>query len=135
VHIDPHATPQPFDRGDTISSVGVIAETSCDKKPSANEGEVPTVFSQPAPFTLGNVSPLIAGLRNHHINNLDTSIFKVFTITEKVRLQFRAEAFNALNQVRFGGPNTTVTAGANFGRITTQSNDPRQMQFGLKLIW
>ncbi|MBL8242106.1 MAG: TonB-dependent receptor [Bryobacterales bacterium] len=94
-----------------------------------------SVFSQPAPFTLGNMGPLVAGLRGHHINNLDASIFKQFAITEKVRLQFRAEAFNSLNRVRFGNPNTTVTAGANFGRITTQSNDPRQMQFGLKLIW
>ncbi|MBI2687322.1 MAG: TonB-dependent receptor [Acidobacteria bacterium] len=94
-----------------------------------------SVFSQPAAFTLGNVSPLIANLHGHHINNLDASIFKVFTLTEKFRLQFRAEAFNALNRVRFGNPNTTVTAGANFGKITTQSNDPRQMQFGLKLIW
>ena len=94
-----------------------------------------SVFSQPAAFTLGNMSPLVADLRGHHINNLDASIFKVFTITEKLKLQFRGEAFNSLNRVRFGNPNTTVTAGANFGRITAQSNDPRQMQFGLKLIW
>lgn len=94
-----------------------------------------SVFSQPAAFTLGNMSPLVANLRGHHINNLDASIFKVFAITEKIKLQFRGEAFNSLNRVRFGNPNTTVTAGANFGRITTQSNDPRQMQFGLKLIW
>jgi len=94
-----------------------------------------TVFSQPAAFTLGNVSPLIADLRGHYINNLDASIFKQFSLTEKFRLQFRAEAFNSLNRVRFGNPNTTVTAGANFGRVTTQTNDPRQMQFGLKLLW
>lgn len=94
-----------------------------------------TVFSQPAAFTLGNMGPLVADLRGHHINNLDASIFKVFRITEKIRLQFRGEAFNSLNRVRFGNPNTTVTAGANFGRVTTQSNDPKQMQFGLKLIW
>ncbi len=94
-----------------------------------------SVFSQPAPFTLGNVSPLVTRLRNHHINNLDLSIFKQFQILEKLKLQFRAEAFNSLNRVRFGNPNTAVTAGANFGRVTTQANDPRQMQFGLKLIW
>jgi hypothetical protein len=94
-----------------------------------------SVFSQPAPFTLGSVSPLISDLRNHHINNLDFSVFKQFQILEKLKLQFRAEAFNSLNRVRFGSPNTTVTAGANFGRVTTQANDPRQMQFGLKLIW
>jgi hypothetical protein len=94
-----------------------------------------TVFSQPAPFTLGNMSPLTSDLRNHHINNLDFSIFKQFHVLEKLKLQFRAEAFNAVNRVRFGSPNTSVTAGANFGRVTTQSNDPRQMQFGLKLLW
>ena len=94
-----------------------------------------SVFSQPAPFTLGNLSPLIAGLRNHHINNSDLSLFKVFTLTERLRLQFRAEAFNAFNRVRFSSPNTDVNGGANFGRVTSQSNDPRQIQFGMKLLW
>ena len=94
-----------------------------------------SVFSQPAPFTLGNMSPLVSNLRNHHINNVDMSVFKQFQILEKLKLQFRAEGFNAMNRVRFGGPNTSVTGGANFGRVTSQSNDPRQMQFGLKLIW
>lgn len=92
-------------------------------------------FSQPLPFTLGNVSPLIANLRNHYINNVDLSVFKQFQILEKLKLQFRAEAFNAFNRVRFASPNTSVTGGANFGRVTTQSNDPRQLQFGMKLIW
>ncbi|MFN7919718.1 MAG: carboxypeptidase regulatory-like domain-containing protein [Bryobacteraceae bacterium] len=94
-----------------------------------------SVFSQPAPFTLGNVSPLVSNLRNHFINNLDLSIFKQFQLLEKLKMQFRAEAFNSLNRVRFASPNTTVTAGANFGRVTSQANDPRQMQFGLKLLW
>ncbi len=94
-----------------------------------------SVFSQPAPFTFGNLSPLISDLRNHHTNNLDFSVFKQFQILEKLKLQFRTEAFNAFNRVRFGSPNTSVTAGANFGRVTTQANNPRQMQFGLKLIW
>ena len=94
-----------------------------------------SVFSQPAPFAFGNLSPLIANLRNHHINNLDLSLFKQFTITEKLRMQFRAEAFNAFNRVRFSSPNTDVNGGSNFGRVTAQANDPRQMQFGLKLLW
>jgi len=63
------------------------------------------------------------------------SIFKQFQILEKLNLQLRAKALNFLNRVRFGSPNTGVTAGANFGLVTTQSNDPRQLQFGLKLIW
>ena len=94
-----------------------------------------SVFSQPAPYTLGNLPPLISQLRNHNVRNIDFSLFKQFNLTEKFRLQFRAEAFNSLNRVRFSGPNTDVNGGANFGRVTAQSNDPRQLQFGLKLMF
>ena len=94
-----------------------------------------SVFSQPAPYTLGNLSPLVTNLRNHYTNNLDLSLFKQYQATEKLKVQFRAEAFNSLNRVRFGSPNTNVNGGANFGRVTTQSNSPRQLQFGLKLIF
>jgi len=94
-----------------------------------------SVFSQSAPFILGSLTPLISNLRNHHIDNLDLSIFKQFQLLEKVKLQFRAEAFNSMNRVRFGNPNTSVTGGANFGRVTSQANDPRPLQFGLKLLW
>ncbi len=94
-----------------------------------------SVFSQPAPYTLGNVSPLVANLLNHHTNNLDFSIFKRFRLSERFALAFRAEAFNSLNRVRFASPNTNVNGGSNFGRVMSQANDPRQLQFGLKLTF
>ena len=95
----------------------------------------PDVFNQPAPYTLGNLSPLVTNLRNHYTNNLDLSFFKIFQVTEKLRVQFRAEAFNSLNRVRFSSPNTNVNGGANFGKVTSQSNSPRQLQFALKVIF
>jgi hypothetical protein len=49
-------------------------------------------------------------------------------------VQFRIEALNAFNTPRFGGPNTSVTS-TTFGQITSQANAPRQLQFGLKLLW
>jgi hypothetical protein len=49
-------------------------------------------------------------------------------------VQFRVEALNAFNTPRFGSPNTGVTS-STFGVITTQANAPRQLQFGLKLLW
>jgi hypothetical protein len=46
-------------------------------------------------------------------------------------LELRVEVFNLFNNFNWGNPNTSLDAGT-FGRITTQSGDPRIMQFGLK---
>jgi hypothetical protein len=93
-----------------------------------------TAFSQPAPFTFGNVSPRVAGLRNDGIRNFDLSLHKEFRPAERFRVQFRAEFLNAFNTPRFGSPNTSVTSNA-IATITSQANAPRQTQFGLKLLW
>ena len=44
------------------------------------------------------------------------------------------EAFNALNRVQFSAPNTSVTSGS-FGIVSSQANTPRQLQFGVKVLW
>jgi len=93
-----------------------------------------SVFSQPAAFTFGNVSPRVSGLRNDGVRNFDLSLFKDFAPSEKLRVQFRAEFLNSFNTPRFGSPTTSVTSNA-AGVITSQANAPRQTQFGLKLYW
>ncbi len=93
-----------------------------------------TVFSQPAPFTLGNTAAYLSDLRTHYVNNTDLSLFKQFFPTEHVRIQFRAEFLNAFNRVQFSAPNTSVTS-TSFGVITSQANSPRQIQFGLKILF
>jgi len=92
------------------------------------------VFSQPVAFTFGNASPRLPDIRNDGIRNFDLSLFKDFAPVERFRVQFRAEMLNAFNTPRFGGPNTGVTS-SSFGVITSQANAPRQVQFGLKLLW
>ena len=91
-------------------------------------------FAQPANFTSGNMSRTYTGVRQDKTKNLDFSLFKNFQITERFRLAFRAEAFNLTNTPVFGAPGTTVN-GANFGIITGQSNTPRNLQLGLKLVF
>jgi len=93
-----------------------------------------SVFSQPAPFTFGNVSPTLPDIRNDGVRNFDLSLFKEFRPLERLGVQFRVEALNAFNTPRFGGPNTSVIS-TTFGQITSQANSPRQLQFGLKLLW
>ncbi|MDX2039891.1 MAG: TonB-dependent receptor [Acidobacteriota bacterium] len=92
-----------------------------------------SVYSQPAAFTFGNVGPTV-NIRNDGIKSFDLSLFKQFRPLERMAVQFRVEALNAFNTPRFGGPNTSVTS-TTFGQITSQANAPRQLQFGLKLLW
>lgn len=90
-------------------------------------------FSQAGPFTFGNVSRLIS-LRGPGISSYDMSVFKTFTITEKLKAQFRAEALNAFNTPQFRNPNGTF-GNANFGKITTQANFPRLIQLGARFYF
>jgi len=54
--------------------------------------------------------------------NLDMSFVKTTTITERVKLELRADAFNLFNHAEWGNPSTNITS-SNFGRITT-TGDP-----------
>ena len=65
--------------------------------------------------------------------NIDFSAHKVFTIRDRLRLQYRAEFFNVLNHPLLNNPDTAVTD-TNFGRITS-ARDPRIIQMALKLIF
>jgi hypothetical protein len=91
-------------------------------------------FSQPADFTWGNLSPRIGTVRSPGMNNLNLTLSKVFSVTEKVKVDFRASSFNLLNHPVFSGPNTTF-GDASFGRIFNQANLSRQMEFALKVIF
>jgi hypothetical protein len=74
-------------------------------------------------------------IRADGTNNFDLSLFKNFRVTERFRLQFRAESFNAINHVQFANPNTTVVNTA-FGTITGEKgHGQRQWTFGLKLLF
>jgi hypothetical protein len=72
-------------------------------------------------------------------NNFDLALLKNFAVTERFRIEFRAEAFNAFNHTQFqgnsntGGISTSFGAG-DFGQVKS-AYDARQWQFALKLIY
>jgi hypothetical protein len=93
----------------------------------------PAAFTQTQQFAFGNVSRYLPDVNNPRTSNLDASLEKTSTVTERLRLTFRAEAFNATNHVVFSGPSASITA-STFGRIIlSQANAPRQVQFSLRL--
>jgi hypothetical protein len=127
-------------------------------------GGGPTRPDQIAPATLANpgineafninafVIPTLGTIGNTRRNSLygpdfrhfDLSIFKDFTVTERIKLQFRAESFNLTNTPNYfvandqnQAPTTNAVQGAGFGKIviTNPNYTPRELQFALKLLF
>ena len=99
----------------------------------------PNAFILPPTGTYGNVGRDI--LYGPGLATTDLSLAKNTSISEKLRLQFRAEFFNVFNRANFGSPNAVVFGSASAtpsptaGVITLTSTTSRQIQFGLKLLW
>jgi len=93
-----------------------------------------SAFARPDNFTLGNAAARIHTVRTPGMNNVNLTLSKTFAVAEKMKLEFRASWFNALNHTVFSGPNTTV-GNANFGRISAQANISRQTEFGMKVLF
>lgn len=97
----------------------------------------PAAFVQPANLTFGNLPAVLAQLRQPTQLNEDISVNKRFRFghVETRNVEFRASAFNIANRHLLGGITTGVTS-ATFGRITTpQSNQPRNVEFSLRLTF
>ena len=67
------------------------------------------------------------------VRNVDLSLFKNFTITERYRLQFRAEAMNVSNTPQFANPDATQ-GDSTFGQISAASGQ-RNVQFALRFMF
>ena len=92
------------------------------------------------PVTIANIGDMPESpIRGPGVNNWNMSVFKNFTIKERVAVQFRAEAYNTFNHTQWSAVDTTITynaAGVNTRASTgniTSARDPRIMQFALRL--
>ncbi len=88
------------------------------------------VFFNVEPGQTGNLGRAIINAPSFF--NVDAALLKNFRFTERTRLQFRVEAFNALNRANFFGAQIQNIASTTFGQITG-ANGGRQMQLALRL--
>ena len=76
----------------------------------------------------------VPGLRGHGLNLWDISLVKQLRFTDRFRGQFHVEFLNAFNRVAYNNPNTDPL-NAEFGKVTSQANLPRDIQIAVKLIF
>jgi hypothetical protein len=92
-------------------------------------------FALPASFTYGNAGrDIVIG---PGLDDFDASIQKEFLVRENMRLQFRLDVFDFFNHPNFNAPvgaGRTFSTSSSFGSITS-ANDPRDMQFSLRLAF
>ncbi len=90
----------------------------------------PAAFAAPAAFTFGNVG------RNTVVGpgmqTLDLALARDFGLTERMKFQFRAEFFNALNKVNLGMPDRFVNT-PQFGTITEAATPGREIQLSARV--
>jgi hypothetical protein len=99
----------------------------------------PNAFVLPPAGTYGNTGRNV--LTGPGLATTDLSFAKNTAVSDKLRVQFRAEFFNIFNRANFGTPNAvvftsaTATPSPTAGVITSTFTTSRQIQFGLKLLW
>ena len=88
-------------------------------------------FADAHPYTFGNSGYNV--LIGPGLVNLDLGVRKVFSVTERQKVEFRAEFYNALNHPNFGLPNSDIDAGPGAaGAITSLTGTMRTVQLALK---
>ena len=109
---------------------------------TAHSGEA---FADPGIGNLGNVK--VNSYRGPRSFAADAAIFKNFSVTERVKMQFRMDAFNVFNHPVMGfnsnQGNTCIDCGGNAGQITDIEADAspgsttgmRQLEFALRLMF
>ena len=125
-------------QADRPNSTGVSAKID---NPTRQKWFDTAQFVNPPNFTFGNVGRTVPDVRHPGAFNIDFSLIKETRITERFKLQFRAEAFNMTNRVNYSLANDNFSAGpdgrnssATFGTIAS-SRDARVGQLALKLYF
>ena len=94
----------------------------------------PCAFTRAAPGTFGNAPRYFSNLRRPPYYDTDISLSKWTNLSDSLRMQFRAEFFNAFNHVNLGPPTNTTPDTGSVGSIVF-ADIARQIQFAAKFYW
>src|SRR5215472_1837245 len=97
---------------------------------TANHWFNPAAFATPPAYTFGDVGR--NSVYGPPLRTLDVAIVRSFRLSESSSLQFRGEAFNALNMVNLGTPNRYVNE-PQFGTVTMPMTPGREIQLSARL--
>jgi len=89
----------------------------------------PSNYTNPAGF--GTCAPQLGRLRGPGFYNWDISLQKNFSLTERLKVQFRTDFLNTFNTVNLGAPNTTVETSTT--GVIQIAQPSREIQFALKI--
>ena len=92
-------------------------------------------YTAPSNYGFGNAPRVDGSIRAAGIANYDLSINKSTSLTEKLKLDLRAEFFNLFNRVQFGAPSGNFSTASTFGTVTSAANQPRQLQLSGRLVF
>jgi len=109
--------PNSFVRGDQTLVNGIATTSSAVGQRLFLGNATPGIFKGPAAFMI------------------NASLAKNFTITERIKLNYRLEAFNALNHTVLNGPGGTVGPDMSHFGIITSAWDPRKLQMSARVIF
>jgi len=89
-------------------------------------------WADPGPLKFGNASQNDPQIRSPHYFNEDLSIAKMIPITERVDARFESQFGNIFNRHLWCNPDTNWSS-STFGQVFAQCDQPRNIQFGLRL--
>lgn len=101
--------------------------------PSPNGWFDPSAFADPGQTLQGNVTRNV--LRGPGTAQVDFSAIKSFMLFERLRTQFRAEAYNIINHPIFSAPAANISTTSTVGKISSTSGDNRSIQLAVKVLF
>jgi len=127
-----------FEDANTPEASGPVRFTNPKNPATATQWFDSSNINDSAPGTFGNMPHALCC--GPAISNTDLVISKKTPINERFNTEFRAEFYNAFNHTQFANPDGNFTDGTpadggTFGLILKTREDPRVMQFALKLFF